>query len=335
MDFAPHSLTLRQLQYTVAVADCLSFRKASERCHVSQPSLSAQITQLEENLGVRLFERDRRQVLVTAAGRNILDRARRLLRETDDFEELARAAGDPLAISMHIGIIPTVSPYLLPRIGPAIRAEYPPLTIRWIEDKTNVLVRNLHAGALDAVVLAREAQIGDVGFETLVRDPFVLATSAGHPLSTKARPVRIQELRNVTVLIVDEEHCFGEQALAFCSDANAQVNEFRATSISTLVQMVACDAGVTLLPELAVSTEVKRANLHIRRFAKPEPGRTIGLAWRRKSPIAATLHRVAVSMRSAHDRSRSLEGSYPRGSERQPQPAALQRHAEGSAARRR
>lgn len=309
MQFAPHPFTLRQLQYAVAVADALSFRKASECCNVSQPSLSTQVAQMEEVLGIRLFERDRRRVLVTAAGQDILDRARRILREADDLLELARCAGDPLAVTLRIGVIPTISAYLLPRIVPMLHAHYPRLTIRWIEGKTAPLVRDLHAGEIDAALLALEAEIGDAEQETIGRDPFVLATAASDPLSAAARPVRIPELSDANVLILEDGHCFGEQALAFCSNANVHVNEFRATSIPTLAQMVASGAGVTLLPELAAPIEAERANLRIRSFAKPEPGRTIGLVWRKRTPLAATLHQVAATVRQAYHASRSHPGS--------------------------
>src|SRR5215469_18409680 len=147
---APHPFSLRQLQYAVAVAELLSFRKAAEACHVSQPSLSAQLAQLEEALGVRLFERDRRHVLVTTAGKELVERARRVLREADDLAAAARRAGDPLAGTLRIGVIPTISPYLLPSATPALRSAYPRLTTVWVEDKTDALVRSLEAGTLDA-----------------------------------------------------------------------------------------------------------------------------------------------------------------------------------------
>src|SRR5215468_1761030 len=164
-DFSSHPFSLRQVQYAVAVAGSLSFRKAADLCHVSQPSLSAQLAQLEQALGVRLFERDRRRVLVTAAGKDLLERARRLLLEADDLMAAARRAGDPLAGTLRIGVIPTISPYLLPSATPAIRAAHPQQTTVWVEDKTAALVRALEAGALDAALLALEAEIANVEHE--------------------------------------------------------------------------------------------------------------------------------------------------------------------------
>lgn len=300
MKLDAHAFTLRQLQYAIAIAETLSFRKASERCHVSQPSLSTQLAQMEATLGVRLFERDRRRVLVTAAGSEFIERARRILRETDDLVDMARRYADPLSGTLQIGVIPTVSPYLLPQLTTVFREAYPRLTILWVEDKTEVLVRNLDSGTLDASLLALEADIGDVEHEVVGSDPFVLATPLDHPLGTKASSVKPSELKNETVLLLDEGHCLRQQALAFCSDAKVIEFGFRATSLSTLVQMVAAGAGVTLLPELAVATETKRAGLSIRPFTQPAPERTIALVWRRSSPAGPALRQLAKTARDAY-----------------------------------
>ncbi len=305
MSNGAHPFTIRQLQYAAAVAESLSFRKAAERCHVSQPSLSAQIAQMEKALGVRLFERDRRHVLVTSAGRELLERARILLRDADDVVELARRASDPLSGTLRIGVIPTISPYLLPRLTPPLHDAHPRLTALWIEDKTTVLVRNLKAGNLDAALLALEADIGDVEHEIIGRDPFVLAAPAGHPLGAKASPAKASELRDASVLLLDDGHCFREQVLAFCTGSKARELEFRATSLSTLAQMVAGGAGVTLLPLLSVPTESRRAELSIRPFAPPEPKRTIALVWRRRSPLGPALRRLAATARAAYARPES------------------------------
>jgi LysR family hydrogen peroxide-inducible transcriptional activator len=300
MSLTPHGFTLRQFQYAVAVAEALSFRKAAERCQVSQPSLSAQVAQMEEALGVRLFERDRRRVLVTAAGRELIERARLVLRETDDLVDLARRVGDPLSGTMRIGVIPTISPYLLPHLAPALHVAYPRLTALWAEDKTEVLVRDLEAGSLDAALLALEADIGDVEREVIGSDSFVLATPVGHPLGAKASPAKVSELRDASVLLLDDGHCLRAQALAFCSGAKAQELEFRATSLMTLAQMVARGAGVTLLPEIAVPTEARRAGLSIRPFTPPAPKRTIALVWRKRSPLGPVLRQLASTARAAY-----------------------------------
>jgi LysR family hydrogen peroxide-inducible transcriptional activator len=300
MKLSPLSLSLRQLQYAVAVADTLSFRGAAQRCHVAQPSLSAQLAQLEAALGVRLFERDRRRVLPTAAGRELVERARRVLREAEDLVDAASRAGDPLRGRLAIGVIPTISPYLLPAAAPALRKAYPQLTVAWREEKTADLLAAVRDGTLDAALLALEADIGDVEREAIARDPFVLATPPRHPLGTPATPARPAELREASVLLLDDGHCFREQALDVCSRARVRESEFRATSLSTLAQMVAGGAGVTLLPRLAVRTEAVRSGLRVRPFADPAPHRTIGLVWRRGCPLAPALRQVAATIRAAY-----------------------------------
>ncbi len=299
MNFLAHPCTLRQLQYAVAVAESLSFRRAAEACRVSQPALSAQIAELEGTLGVTLFERDRRRVMVTAAGAEVLLRARRVLVEADDLVSSARRAGDPFSGALRVGVIPTISPYLLPALVPAIRGEHPKLAIQWLEERTRVLVDRLDAGSLDAAVLALEADLGALEHAVLLRDPFVLAAPVGHRLAKGRGPVKLDDLRGAEMLLLDEGHCLRDQALSFCADADVREAGFRATSLSTLAQMVAGGAGVTLLPQIAVATEARRGDLRIRRIAAPTPKRTLVLAWRRRSPLAGALQTLAATCRSA------------------------------------
>jgi len=306
---APHPFTLRQLQYVVAVADALSFRRAAERCHVSQPSLSAQLAQLEDVLGVRLFERDRRAVLLTPAGHELVERARRVLLEASDLAAAAARAGDPLAGTPRLGVIPTCSPYLLPGVTPRLRARFPRLTVQWTEDKTEVLVARLSAGALDAALVALEAPLGEVEHEVIGRDPFVLVAPAGHPLAAASAALGRADLRGASVLLLDDGHCFRDQALALCSAAKAHELTFRATSLPTLVQMVASGAGVTLLPALSVPTEVGRADLRVRAFRDPVPFRTLALVWRKRSPLAPALRQLAAVIRDAHQAAPAMRPS--------------------------
>lgn len=300
MNFTSHPLTLRQLQYAVAVADSLSFGRAAECCHVSQPSLSAQLAQMEKALGVRLFERDRRRVMVTAAGREIIERARLILQSADKLVELASRVSDPLSGTLRIGVIPTIAPYLLPHLTAPLGKAYPRLTVLWTENKTHVLLRDLEIGALDAALLALEAVNGDFQQESLAWDPFVLVAPPSRTHSPITTPVTVAELRDATVLVLQDEHCFGEQAAAFCSDINACVNSFRATSLTTLVQMVAAGTGVTLLPKLAVPHELSGTNLCVRSFSENSPGRTIGLIWRRQFPFESALRCLAATIRQAY-----------------------------------
>jgi LysR family hydrogen peroxide-inducible transcriptional activator len=300
--WAPHPGTLRQLQYVVAIAETRSFRRAADLCAVSQPSLSAQVAQLERALGVRLFERTKRRVLVTRAGEELLARARRVLHEADDLVEAATRLTDPFAGTLRMGVIPTISPYLVPEIAPVLRARYPRLRLLWTEDKTGVLAAMLRAGDLDAALVAREADLGDVEAEVLGRDPFVLAAPLGHPLSVKATPARARDLHGARVLLLDDGHCFRDQALAWCTRARAEELDFRATSLGTLTQMVAGGAGVTLLPQLALATETRRGQVRTRPFAEPAPGRTLALVWRRGTALAPALRAVAGTIREVYTR---------------------------------
>src|SRR5262249_19671268 len=292
-----YNFTLRQIQYAVAVAEMMSFRRAAELCHVSQPSLSAQIAELESALGVPLFERDRRGVLVTAAGQELLARARRVLLEADDFVEAANRFVDPLAGTLRIGVIPTIAPYLLPRVVPALRKAYPHLTFVWIEDKTETLVRSVNHGELDSALLALEAHIGDLEHVAITVDPFVLATPKDHPLSRASGPIARNRLRGESILLLDDGHCFRDQVLEYCSGSKVEELGFRATSLPTLAQMVSSGAGITLLPTIALPTETQRSRLTVRPFSPPVPFRTIVLGWRRRSALADTLSRIAETLR--------------------------------------
>lgn len=299
MKRAPHPFSLRQLQYALALREQLSFRRAAELCRVSQPALSAQLAELEEGLGVRLFERDKKRVLPTSAGLALLERAATIVLEADNLVEAARRAADPLAGTLRLGVIPTVSPYLLPSLTPRLRAKLPRLRLSWLEEKTETLVALLESGGLDGALVALESELGDLAHEVIAKDPFVLVTPTSHPLARGGKLVETAELSGQSVLLLEDGHCFRDQALAFCARAKAEELEFRATSLSTLVQMVAGGAGVTLLPSLALATETKRARLKIRRFASP-PARTLALVFRRSSPVSAALLQVAALSREAY-----------------------------------
>lgn len=302
-----NDLSLRQLQYAVAVADTLGFHKAAARCHVSQPTLSAQIQQLETALGVRIFERDRRRVLVTRAGADIVARARRVLVEADDLLAVATRVREPFVGMLRVGVIPTVAPYLLPEIMPKVGKAYPKLSLVFREEKTADIVRELAEGTLDAGLLALEADVGECAHAEIVRDPFVVALPKGHPLAhpraragarARKNTIELSDLDGENVLLLDEGHCFREQALTLCSKAGAAETPFRATSLATLAQMVSSGAGITLLPSMAVPVENRRGQLEIRPFAKAVPGRTIALVWRPSSPLASTFQELAKTLRA-------------------------------------
>ena len=297
MAFAPHPFTLRQLQYVVAVANTKSFRGAAALCHVSQPSLSSQIAQVESALGVALFERDRRGVLLTPAGERLIEQARGLLRDSDDLVTISQSFADPLSGTLRVGLIPTISPYLLPDVAPTLRKNFPRLSLVYHEDKTTVLVDKLEQGELDAAVLALEAHLGDLVHELIAEDPFMLAVARSHRFADRKKPVALNDLEGENVLLLDDGHCLREQALSFCQRAKLEELEFRATSLATLCQMVAGGAGVTLLPTLAVPLENRRGNFAVLPFSRPKPGRTIVLAYRSATPSKETLREVAGTIR--------------------------------------
>ncbi|MDB4943178.1 MAG: Hydrogen peroxide-inducible activator [Labilithrix sp.] len=293
-------LSLRQLEYVVAVADTLGFRKAAERCGVSQPTLSAQIAQLEGVLGVTLFERGRSSgVLLTPAGEIIVSRARRVLLETGDLLAAATRARDPFEGSFRVGVIPTVAPYYLPEVTQVLARAYPHLRLVLREEKTEDAVRDLWAGTIDVALLALVDEVRDLDHAKVLDDPFVVALPRGHALARKKK-VTQADLDGEDVLLLDDGHCFRSQALAVCNRAGAHEMDLRATSLSTLVQMVAGSTAVTLLPELAVDVENRRAQLEIRRFAEPVPSRTIALVWRPQSPFAEAFRKTAATLRAAH-----------------------------------
>lgn len=299
MELRPHPFTIRQLQYVVAVAEERSFRAAADRCLVAQPSLSSQVAELESALGVRLFERDRRGVLLTQGGEALVARARRVLIEFENLRAAAKELVDPLTGVLRLGVIPTIAPYLLPHLDPAMRKAFPALDLVWREERTEALVELLESGELDAVLVALEADLGDVDYEVIGTDPFVLATPADHPLAGSKRPVRLAELAGENVLLLEDGHCFRKQALEPCAAAGTRELGFRATSLATLAQMVAGGAGITLLPRLAVAIEGRGRKLAFRELKKPVPKRTVVLAWRRGGALAESLRAVAKAARPA------------------------------------
>jgi LysR family transcriptional regulator, hydrogen peroxide-inducible genes activator len=298
MAISPNDVSLRQLQYAVALADALGFHKAADRCHVSQPTLSAQVKQLEDVLGVRLFERDRRRVLVTAAGERVVAHARRVLVDLGDLLASAEQFAEPGSGTFRIGVIPTVAPYILPDLVPAARARFPKLRLVFREERTDAIVADLREGRLDAGLLALEAEIGEWAVGEIAADPFVVALPSGHPLARKKR-ISPADLEGENVLLLDEGHCFRTQVLSVCSRNGAREGEFRATSLATLTQMVSAGSGITLLPAMAVPVENRAGQLEVRPFIAPSPHRTIALIWRPQSPFAETLVALASSFQSS------------------------------------
>jgi len=314
--------SIRQLEYLVAVADALHFGRAARHCAVTQPALSAQVRQVEELLGVRVFERGRRRVLVTSAGAGIIAQARRALACVDDLVATAQQAGRPLEGPLRLGVIPTVAPYFLPAALPRVRRAHPRLELVLREEQTSRLVEKLEAGALDALLLALPVEGAELTEVALYEEPFVFLAPRGHPLARPETALPESALEGAEVLLLEDGHCLRSQALDVCRRAGAVADDrIQATSMSTLVQMVANGLGVTLVPERAVALEVRPGSgLVTRPFRAPPPTRTIGLAWRSRSPRDAELRLLAETLAGAtgapRSRTRAGRSAQPRASQR-------------------
>jgi LysR family hydrogen peroxide-inducible transcriptional activator len=285
--------SIRQLECLVAVADQRNFRRAAARLGISQPALSAQVQAAEELLGVQVFERDRRSVLITPAGEEVVGRARLALDAIDTVGDAARRRAEPLVGPLRLGVIPTIAPYWLPALLPEVRRRFPRLELILREDQTARLLAQLDAGQLEAALLALPVP-GDVTTAPIARESFVIAAPRGADLLRKRRLAE-RDLEDQTVLLLEDGHCLRDQALAVCDRGGAiESMEVRATSLPTLVQMVAGRLGVTLLPETAAAALVHaRGPVETAAIGKPPPGRTIGLAWRTSSARLRELRLLA------------------------------------------
>lgn len=292
MDTTPLPFTLRQMQYALAVAETRNFRRAADLCAVAQPSLSSQLAALEHSLGVTLFERGKGGVRVTPPGQVLLARMERILAEGRELGQEAHAFLDPFAGSLRLGIIPTLAPYVLPFLVPALREAFPQLLPLWTEAHTDTLVAALQKSHLDGAILALEADLGDLEHLVLGRDPFRVCLPVNHPLAKRKPALREKELEGERLLLLEDGHCLRGQALAACGRARIEELGYRATSLPTLVQMVASGAGITLLPRLAVATEAARASVVMRPLAEPVPFRTLALVWRRGTFAEGALRRL-------------------------------------------
>ena len=287
-------LKLRDLRNLVAVADTRHFGRAAVACHVSQPTLSAQLKKLEEYLGVQLIERGTKRASLTAAGQRVVARARTMLEAGEDIVEIARAFGDPLAGRLRLALLPTIGPYLLPRVTPRLRKALPRLELMLYEYQTAPMLERLRAGEIDAGILALPVDLDGLEAQPLYDEPFVLVAPVDHRLA-RGGPVRNTDLAGETVLLLEDGHCLRDQALDICSRAGShEKQDFRATSLETLRQMVAAGAGVTLLPELATRGAYGAARgIVVRSFAKPAPLRRIGAVWRKTSARREAIEAVA------------------------------------------
>ncbi|ESZ28797.1 hydrogen peroxide-inducible genes activator [Mesorhizobium sp. L2C084A000] len=301
------NLTLKQLRYFEALARHNHFGRAADACAISQPAISVQIRELEETLGTALFQRGPRQVRLTNFGEEFALRVRDILRSVDELTDLARASRDRLVGRLRIGVIPTIAPYLLPAIIGNLARMHDGLDIHVRETQTQKLIQELADGRLDAAIVALPVSEPSLTEIVLFAENFVLV----RPGEDEGKPVPNREmLREMRLLLLEEGHCFRDQALSFCNMHSARPRELLdGSSLSTLVQMVGAGVGVTLIPEMAVPVETRSAAVSIAHFANPQPSRTIGMIWRKTSPIAKQLLLISEVVRQAAEALRAQHSS--------------------------
>ena len=308
------NLTLKQLRYFEALARHGHFGRAADASAISQPALSMQIKELEESLGTALFERTARQVRLTGFGEEFALRVRDILRSVDELGDLARAARDRLVGRLRIGVIPTIAPYMLPKVIETLTRLHAGLDLHVRETMTSRLIRELSEGGLDAAIVALPVSEPAFTEVPLFTEDLVLV----RPDADDGKPAPSREaLQQMRLLLLEEGHCFRDQALSFCNTRAGLPQEgLDGSSLSTLVQMVGAGIGVTLIPEMAVPVETRSASVCVARFRNPSPSRTVGMIWRKTSPLAKQLLEISEIVRQAADAMRQDHG-YPA-----PQPAA-------------
>ncbi len=277
-------MNLKDLKYLVALADTGHFGKAAARSFVSQPTLSAQLKKLEEYLGVKLVERQPKNVQLTEVGKQVVIRARRMLDDGDEIVALARSNTDPFAGKLKVALIPTIGPYLLPRVMPKIRKALPQLGLMLYEYQTEPLLKRLRDGEIDMGIIALPVAQDGLESQELYEEAFTVALPTNHVLAERSS-IKPADLKGHTLLLLEDGHCMRDQALEVCSRVEVrEAEDYRATSLETLRQMVVAGLGITLLPELAVEAPFgSQRGLTIRQFAKPAPSRTVGAVWRKSS----------------------------------------------------
>ena len=289
------NMTLKQLRYVEAISRQGHFGRAADVCAVTQPALSMQVKELEESLGTPLFERGPRKVRLTGFGEIFVERAREILRAVDELEDLARASHGQLAGRMRIGVIPTVAPYLLPALIGRLAEVFPDLDLQLRETTTAKLLQELREGTLDTAIVALPVSEPSMLELPLFSEDFVLvrpAADAGKPVPNRDR------LREMKLLLLEEGHCFRDQALSFCEMGASRPRELLdGSSLATLVQMVGAGIGVTLIPDMAVPVETRAAAVSVARFEGQKPSRTIGMIWRKTSPLKPQLMQIADAVR--------------------------------------
>ena len=293
-------MNIRDFEYLVALDELRSFRKASERCHVTQPTLSGQLRKLEDYLGVLLVERTKRKVMLTPVGKEVVRRARLILQEVEQIEEISVSFKDPMQGKLHMGLIPTLGPYLLPFMIPAMVQEYPRLQLFLYEEQTHILLKKLSDAVLDVIILALPVSSSGLSEIELFDEPFLLALPRGHELSIQDS-VSLSDLSEERILLLEDGHCLRDQALEVCMMAGATENpEFQGTSLETLRHMVSAGMGVTLMPYYSVfPNSGSNPPMTYLQFDAPVPSRKIGLLFRESSQRREGFLSIANTIRSS------------------------------------
>lgn len=292
-------MQLRDVEYFLAVVEHGQVGLAANACHVSQPTLSMQLRKLEEELGLVLFERLPRAMRLTSAGEAMLPKARALRAASEGMKQLATQLTDPLSGELRLGVFPTLAPYLLPRIVPALEAALPKIRLLLMEEKTSILMTQLQEGEIDVALLALPMDAPNLVTRSLFHEPFLLACGRNHPMAKKRGPVRIEDLAREQVLLLEEGHCLRDQALSLCRQVGAgESRAFRATSLETLRQMLRVGPIVTLMPNMAAEAD-QSGEVIYRPFAKPVPGRDIALVMRSSDPRGKLMGLLEKTIRAA------------------------------------
>ncbi len=282
-------MNLRDLNYLVTLSETQHFGQAAERCFVSQPTLSMQLKKLEQELGIALIERTTKPVLLTHAGKQVVSKAKQILQLANEIKQTSKLAQDPFSATLQLSLIPTIGPYLLPKILAPIKKQLPKLQLMLHEEKTNDALVKLYNGELDAAIMAKPIDTTNLQTRLLYKEPFLIALPKGHPLSKKSQ-LSLKDIDSEQLLLLSDGHCLRDQALEACQLSNRS-DFFEATSLETLRYMVASGTGITLLPELA--TQANHPLITLKPFKKPVPYREVILVWRQGSTLTPCFERIA------------------------------------------
>jgi len=304
-------MNLRDLEYLSAIGELKHFRKAAEKCFVSQPTLSGQIKKLEEEIGVQLLERTTRNVFLTPIGEEIVKIARRILADVDSIENMVSTFSDPMSGPLNIGLIPTIAPYLLPLIMQPLNKTYPKLEIVLHELQTEVILNKLSEGSLDAGILAVPLEMKGLEEIILYTEPFFVAANIRHPFAAKLC-IKVEDLLDETVLLLEEGHCLRGQVMEVCSQTmTKERKDFQGTSLETIRHMVSTGIGITLIPQTAIDQKnlTQKSSIKYIPFNKPAPARRVGLLFRKTSNRKVCFEKLSALIKVIIQREFSVDES--------------------------